>query len=321
MKILVTGGSGFIGSHFIRYLLTHYSEYSVINLDKLTYAGNVENLRDVAQDSRYQFVSGDICDRALVRDVVQGVDVIVNLAAETHVDRAIVAADDFVRTDIVGTFTLLDIGKEVRVPRFIQCSTDEVYGSIECGAFKETDRLVPSNPYSASKAGGDLLTLAYWKTYRLPVVVTRSSNNFGPYQHPEKLIPRFITNALQDVPLPLFGEGRNVRDWLYVLDHCQAIDLILHKGREGEVYNVGGSVELDNLTLTRKILAFLGKPESLIQYVDDRPGHDWRYALDSAKIYALGWRPRYDFEKAVRTTVEWYRANEAWWRPLLKDRK
>jgi dTDP-glucose 4,6-dehydratase len=316
MKILVTGGAGFIGSNFIRYLLARYPDYSVINLDRLTYAGNLENLRDVERDPRYRFVRGDICDVALVRDVARDVDAIVNMAAESHVDRSIMAAGEFIRTDVFGTFTLLEAVKEIRIPRYLQVSTDEVYGSIERGAFRESDPLSPSNPYSASKAGGDLLTLAYWKTHRLPVLVTRSSNNFGPSQHPEKLIPLFVTNALDGLPLPLYGDGRNVRDWLYVLDHCVALDLVLHKGAEGEVYNVGGGTEVENIALTRKILVLLGKPESLIQPVPDRPGHDRRYALDTTRIRTLGWQRGHDFETALRETVEWYRTHDAWWRPL-----
>ena len=316
MKVLVTGGAGFIGSNFIRYLLAKYPSYSVINLDKLTYAGNLENLRDVEPDSRYRFVQGDICDAALVREVARGVDAIVNFAAESHVDRSIMEAGEFIRTDVFGTFTLLEMVKELRVSRYVQCSTDEVYGSIERGASKETDPLAPSNPYSASKAGGDLLTLSYWKTHRLPVLITRASNNFGPYQYPEKVIPLFITNALDDLSLPLYGDGKNVRDWLYVLDHCAAIDLVLHKGGEGEVYNIGGGTEVENIALTRKILALLEKPESLIQPVPDRPGHDRRYALDSSKIRTLGWQSAHGFDGALRETVEWYRAHEAWWRPL-----
>ncbi len=316
MKILVTGGAGFIGSNFIRYLLAKYLSYSVINLDKLTYAGNLENLRGVEPDSRYRFVHGDICDAALVREAARGVDAIINFAAESHVDRSIMAAGEFIRTDVFGTFTLLEMVKELRVSRYVQCSTDEVYGSIERGASNETDPLAPSNPYSASKAGGDLLALSYWKTHRLPVLITRASNNFGPFQYPEKVIPLFITNALDDLPLPLYGDGKNVRDWLYVLDHCAAIDLVLHKGGEGEVYNVGAGTEVENIALTRKILALLEKPESLIQPVPDRPGHDRRYALDSSKIRALGWQPAHGFDRALRETVEWYRAHEAWWRPL-----
>ncbi|MFQ5828114.1 MAG: dTDP-glucose 4,6-dehydratase [Candidatus Methylomirabilia bacterium] len=316
MRVLVTGGAGFIGSNFIRYLLGRDPSHSVINLDKLTYAGNLENLREVELDPRYRFVRGDICDAALVREAARGVDAIVNFAAESHVDRSILAAGEFIQTDLLGTFTLLEAVKELGIPRFVQVSTDEVYGSIERGAFKETDSLNPSNPYSASKAGADLLALSYCKTHRLPVLITRASNNFGPYQYPEKVIPLFITNALDDQSLPLYGDGRNVRDWLYVLDHCAALDQVLHKGREGEIYNVGGGTEVENIALTRMILTLLGKRETLIRPVADRPGHDRRYALDSAKLHALGWRPTHDFEGALRETVEWYRVNEGWWRPI-----
>jgi dTDP-glucose 4,6-dehydratase len=316
MKILVTGGAGFIGSHFVRHILRQHPSYSVVNLDKLTYAGNLENLRDVADDPRYRFVHGDICDGKLVRELVQGVDAIVNLAAESHVDRSIMAAGEFVTTDVLGTYTLLEAVREFRIPRALFVSTDEVYGSIERGAFAETAPLNPSNPYSASKAGADLLAFSYWKTYRLPVIITRSSNNFGPHQYPEKVIPLFITNALEDQPLPLYGDGKNVRDWLYVLDHVAALDLLLHSGAEGEVYNVGGGAAVENIVLTRKILQLLGKPESLIRPVKDRPGHDRRYALDQSKLRALGWRPVHAFDEALAATVAWYREHGAWWRPL-----
>ena len=316
MKLLVTGGAGFIGSNFIRHLLTKYPSYSVVNLDKLTYAGNLDNLRDVESDPRYRFVRGDISDGALVREAARDVDAVVNFAADTHVDRSIMDAGEFIRTDVFGTFTLLEAVKDLRISRYVQISTDEVYGSIERGAFRESDPLNPSNPYSASKAGGDLLARAYWTTYKLPVIITRSSNNFGPYQYPEKVIPLFITNALDDRPLPLYGDGKNVRDWLYVLDNCAAIDLVLHKGRAGEVYNVGGGTEVENIVLTRQILLRLGKPESLIQPVKDRPGHDRRYALDCHKLRGLGWKPAHAFGEALAETVEWYRAHEAWWRPL-----
>lgn len=316
MKLLVTGGAGFIGSNFIRYILTKHPSYSVVNLDKLTYAGNLENLRDIEADPRYRFVQGDICDAALVREIARGVDAIVNFAADTHVDRSIIDAGDFIRTDVFGTFTLLEAVKELRIPRYLQISTDEVYGSIQRGAFRESDPLNPSNPYSASKAGGDLLARAYGTTYKLPVIITRSSNNFGPYQYPEKIIPLFITNALEDRPLPLYGDGKNVRDWLYVLDNCAAIDLVLRKGQDGEVYNIGGGTEVENLVLTRQILRLLGKPESLIQPVKDRPGHDRRYALDCHKLRALGWKPAHAFGEALAETVEWYRSHESWWRPL-----
>ncbi len=316
MKLLVTGGAGFIGSHFIRQVLRKYPSYSVVNLDKLTYAGNLENLRDVERDPRYQFVHGDICDRALVREVARGVDAVVNFAAESHVDRSILGAGEFLKTDVLGTASLLDAARELRIPRYVQISTDEVYGSVDRGAVREEAPLRPSNPYSASKAAADLLVSAYWTTYRLPVLITRSSNNFGPNQYPEKVIPLFITNALEDRPLPLYGDGRNVRDWLFVLDNCAAIDLVLHQGVPGEIYNVGGDTEVENIVLTRQILRLLGKPESLIQSVADRPGHDRRYALDCHKIRAVGWKPAHEFGAALAETVRWYREHEAWWRPI-----
>ena len=316
MRVLVTGGAGFIGSHFVRHLLTTHPEYEVVNLDKLTYAGNPANLADVAADPRYRFVHGDICDATLVREVMAGCDAVVNFAAESHVDRSIQDAGDFLRTDVLGTWVLLEAARLHRISRYLQVSTDEVYGSIGRGAFRETDPLRPSSPYAASKAGGDHMVLAYWTTHRLPVLLTRASNNFGPNQYPEKVIPLFITNALDDQPLPLYGDGRQVRDWLYVRDHCAALDLVLHKGAEGEVYNVGAGAELENIALTRRILDLLGKPERLIQAVTDRPGHDRRYAVDTARLRALGWQPVHSFEDALAATVAWYRAHEAWWRPL-----
>jgi dTDP-glucose 4,6-dehydratase len=316
VKILVTGGAGFIGSNFVRHVLAAHPEDSVVNLDKLTYAGNLDNLRDVEGHPRYRFVHGDICDGALAREVMVGVDAVVHMAAETHVDRSNLGADDFLRTNVLGTHTLLEAARAAKLGRFVAVGTDEVYGSVAHGASRETDALNPSNPYSASKAAADLLARAYWLTHRLPVVVTRSSNNFGPYQHPEKVIPLFITNALEDRPLPLYGDGKNVRDWLYVLDNCAAIDLVLRKGRDGEIYNIGGGRELENVTLTRRILALLGKPESFITPVADRPGHDRRYALDSGKVRDLGWRPAHSFDAALGATVEWYRAHEAWWKPI-----
>ena len=316
MKILVTGGAGFIGSNFIRYLLERHPHDAIINLDKLTYAGNLENLRDVESNPRYTFIHGDIADAKLVREVAAGVDAVVNMAAETHVDRSILDPGSFIQTDVYGTFVLLEAVRELRIPRMVQVSTDEVYGSIEAGASRETDALRPSNPYSASKAGGDLMVLAYWKTHRLPVLITRSSNNFGPFQYPEKVIPLFITNALSDLPLPLYGDGGNVRDWLYVQDNCAAIDLALRMGQDGEIYNIGGGAEVENLELTRKILALVGKPESLIQFVADRPGHDRRYALECEKIRAFGWRPAHTFDAALEETVRWYQEHKSWWRPL-----
>jgi dTDP-glucose 4,6-dehydratase len=316
MRLLVTGGAGFIGSNFVRHVLAAHPEDSIINLDVLTYAGNLENLADVAGDPRYRFVHGDICDGPLVRDVMAGVDAVVHMAAETHVDRSNQGADDFLRTNVLGTHTLLEAAREARVGRFLAVGTDEVYGSIAEGAARETDPLNPSNPYSASKAGADLLARAFWLTHRLPVVITRSSNNFGPYQYPEKVIPLFVTNAIDDRPLPLYGDGRNVRDWLYVLDNCAGIDLVLRKGLEGEIYNLGGGNEVQNLALTRSILRLVGKPESLITPVTDRPGHDRRYALDSSKARALGWEPAHSFEAALAATVEWYRGHGSWWKPL-----
>ena len=316
MKLLVTGGSGFIGSNFIRHILATHADDSVVNLDKLTYAGNPANLEDVERDPRYAFVHGDICDATLVRDVAKGVDAVINFAASTHVDRSLMEPDEFLKTDVFGVFTLLEAVKELKIPRLLHISTDEVYGSVERGSSRESDPLRPSNPYSASKAGGDLLALAYWHTHRVPVVITRSSNNFGPYQYPEKVVPLFITNALEDKPVPLYGDGRNVRDWLYVLDNCTAIDLVLRRGKDGQVYNIGGGHEVENIVLTRQILHLAGKPETLIQPVRDRPGHDRRYSLDSKKVRQLGWAPRYGFGDALAATVAWYREHEAWWRPL-----
>ena len=291
MKILVTGGAGFIGSNFVRHVLTAHADDAVINFDKLTYAGNLENLRDVETDPRYRFVRGDIGDRAQVLEAMEGVDAVVHFAAETHVDRSNAGAAEFLSTNVTGTFTLLE-------------------------AARELDPLNPSNPYSASKAAADLLARAYWTTHRLPVIVTRSSNNFGPYQYPEKVIPLFITNAIEDKPLPLYGDGKNVRDWLYVLDNCAAIDLVLRKGKEGEIYNIGGSHEVENIVLTRQVLHLVGKPETLITPVVDRPGHDRRYALDSGKAHGLGWKPTHTFPKALEATVSWYKEHEAWWKPI-----
>ena len=316
MKILVTGGAGFIGSNFVRHLLATHPDDSVVNLDKLTYAGNPENLRDVEGNPRYRFVKGDICDAAVVRELMAGTDAVVHFAAETHVDRSNRGADDFLRTNVNGTYTLLEAARELRVGRFVLIGTDEVYGSIPRGAARESDPLNPSNPYSASKAAADLLGRAYWTTHRLPVLITRSSNNFGPYQYPEKVIPLFITNALEDRPLPLYGDGRNVRDWLYVRDNCAAIDRVLRRGKDGEIYNIGGANEVENVVLTRQILRLVGKPESLITPVADRPGHDRRYALDGAKMAGLGWKPAHSFAAALEATVAWYRANAVWWKPI-----
>ncbi|MBI4175725.1 MAG: dTDP-glucose 4,6-dehydratase [Candidatus Aenigmarchaeota archaeon] len=317
--VLVTGGLGFIGSNFIRHYLAASTESRIINIDKITYAGNPNNLNDIKGDPRYVFVKGDICDKSLVEKWMKGCDAVLNFAAETHVDRSIIDAGSFVQTDVLGTYRLLEAARKYGVSKYVQISTDEVYGSIVKGSFTEESNLSPSSPYSASKAGGDLLALAYWKTYGMHVSVTRSSNNYGPYQHPEKLIPRFITNAIQDKPLPLYGDGRNVRDWLHVLDNCRAIKAVKDYGKPGETYNAGGGNERINLEITRIILKELGKPESLIKYVDDRPGHDRRYSIDSAKIRSLGWKPSVGFETGMKETVRWYALNEKWWKPLLSS--
>lgn len=316
MRLLVTGGCGFIGSNFIRYVLREHPEDEILNLDKLTYAGNPGNLRDVEDDPRYLFLRGDICEEEDVRKAFAwGPEVVVNFAAETHVDRSITEPEAFVRTDVLGTFRLLRAAQEGGI-RFVQISTDEVYGSITEGSFTEESPLRPNSPYAASKAGADLLVRSYVHTYGLDAVIVRSSNNYGPYQYPEKVIPLFITNLLEDKKVPLYGEGKNVRDWLFVEDNCRAIDLILRRGRSGEVYNVGAGQEKNNLELTRAILALLGKGEEYIQPVPDRPGHDFRYSMDCTKLREMGWEPRYDFETGLRETVLWYRENEDWWRPI-----
>lgn len=317
MKILVTGACGFIGSNFVRYMFSAHEGISITNLDKLTYAGNPANLRDVEGANDYTFVKGDICDEALVDGLVsEGFDAIVNFAAESHVDRSITGPDEFIRTDVFGTFNLLEACRKRHVKRYLQVSTDEVYGSIESGSFTESSNIAPNSPYSASKASADLLVRAYFKTYGMPVLVTRSSNNFGPYQYPEKLIPLFITNAMDDLPVPLYGDGLNVRDWLFVNDNCAGIDLVLANGEPGGVYNIGGGQERTNIEITRGILAELGKPESLINYVDDRPGHDRRYSLEFSHAASLGYRPREDFAAMLSETVRWYVDNRAWWEPL-----
>ena len=324
MKYLVTGGAGFIGSNFIRYLLNTRPEAEVINFDKLTYAGNLENLADVVNDHRYSFVKGDITDSKIVDETVArlGCDgVIVNFAAETHVDRSIVSAGSFVQTDVYGTYTLLEAVKKFKIARYLHISTDEVYGSTEHGSFTEESTLAPNSPYAASKAGGDLIVRSFFKTYGLPVVITRSSNNYGPYQYPEKVMPLFITNALEGKKLPLYGDGKNVRDWLYVVDNCEAIELVLAKGKEGEVYNIGGGNEHQNIAVTKLILKALGLPESTIEYVKDRPGHDRRYSVDCGKVKKLGWRPRTGFADGLTRTVNWYKDNLAWWQKIKSKQK
>ncbi|MGG1877261.1 dTDP-glucose 4,6-dehydratase [Paenibacillus cisolokensis] len=316
MKLLVTGGAGFIGSNFILYMMQQHPEYTIVNLDALTYAGNLENLKSVEQEANYSFVQADIADKNAVDQIFQeGIDVVVNFAAESHVDRSILEPEVFVNTNVLGTQVLLDAAKKYGVTKFVQVSTDEVYGSLgETGLFSETTPLAPNSPYSASKAGGDLLVRAYHETFGLPVNITRCSNNYGPYQFPEKLIPLMISRALNDESLPIYGDGMNIRDWLYVEDHCSAIDLVIHKGRLGEVYNIGGKNERTNIHIVQTILKELGKPKSLITYVEDRPGHDRRYGIDPTKITEeLGWKPKHNFETGIKETIQWYLDNQDWW--------
>ncbi|MGQ9496562.1 MAG: dTDP-glucose 4,6-dehydratase [Thermoanaerobaculaceae bacterium] len=315
-RILVTGGCGFIGSNFIRLLLRERPEWQVVNLDKLTYAGRLENLQDVAGDPRYSFIRGDICDPEAVQKAMAGCQLAVNFAAETHVDRSILGASHFIETDVKGVMVLLEEARKVGLEKFIQVSTDEVYGSIERGSFTEESPLNPRNPYAASKAGGDRMAYAYWATYGVPIVITRASNNYGPYQYPEKLIPLFVTNALRDESLPVYGDGRNVRDWLFVEDHCRALLFLLDHGQPGEVYNIAGGNERENLEVTKAVLRLLGKPESLIRFVADRPGHDRRYSLDATKLRKLGWAPQVDFQEGLKLTVRWYVENSWWWQPI-----
>ncbi len=318
MRLLVTGGAGFIGSNFVRFMLRTEPDVRITNLDKLTYAGNLDNLKEVENDPRYRFVRGDIADERLVREVLSegGFDAVINFAAETHVDRSIGSPTDFLRTDIFGTFSLLEAARQMRIPRFVQISTDEVYGTVPSGCSRETDPLNPSNPYSASKSGGDLLALSYFKTYGLPVLVTRASNNYGPNQYPEKFIPLSITNALDDQPIPLYGDGMQVRDWLYVEDHCRAVRTVLIRGKEGEIYNIGADQERPNRAIAELIVDLLDKPRELIRRVSDRPGHDRRYSLDSSKTKALGWEPKVGLEEGLRLTVDWYRTHRDWWEKI-----
>ena len=315
-RLLVTGGAGFIGSAFTRRVLARHPDVSVTVLDKLTYAGNRANLADIDGDPRFEFVEGDIADADLVGRLAAEVDTIINFAAESHVDRSIEEPDAFIRTDVYGTFVLLEAARRNRHVRYLQISTDEVYGHVPEGSSAETDVLHPRSPYSASKAGGDLLVGAYHTTYEVPTLLTRASNNFGPYQYPEKIIPLFVTNAIDDEPLPLYGDGLQIRDWLYVDDHCDALELVLAEGAPGSTYNIGGGNELTNIELTRRVLEIMGKPMSLVRSVPDRAGHDRRYSVDTSAVRALGWSPRHDFETALQLTIDWYRGNEPWWRPL-----
>jgi dTDP-glucose 4,6-dehydratase len=315
MRIFVTGGAGFIGSNYVRRMLTT-SDDTVTVYDALTYAGNLDNLAGLDQDARFSFVKGDITDREATLTAMAGHDAVVHFAAESHVDRSIVSPDEFVHTNCDGTNVMCDVARQIGVERFLHISTDEVYGSIDEGSFRETDRLSPRSPYSASKAGSDLIALSYHSTYGLPVVVTRSSNNFGPYQFPEKVIPLFVTNLLEGKKVPLYGDGMNVRDWCFVADNCAGVDLVLREGAVGEIYNIGAGNEIPNRQLTDAILAALGADDSMIEYVTDRLGHDRRYSIDTTKVEALGWRPEHDFATALEETVAWYRDNEWWWRPL-----
>jgi dTDP-glucose 4,6-dehydratase len=316
MKLLVTGGAGFIGSNFIHLVLAERPDWHVANLDRLTYAGNLANLKDVADHPRYRFVKGDICDEEAVAAAAEGADAIVNFAAETHVDRSIMDPVAFLRTDVIGTFVLLEAVRQGKAGRLLQVSTDEVYGSIAEGEAEESWPLRPSSPYAASKSGADLLALSYWTTYQTSVVITRGANNIGPYQYPEKVVPLFVSNALENKPLPLYGDGLQVRDYTHVEDHCRGILLALEKGEPGQVYNIGAGNEMPNIEMARLLLAELGKPESLIQHVKDRPGHDRRYAVNSRKLGALGWEPRYDAGQALRATARWYVENRQWWEPI-----
>jgi len=316
VKLFVTGGAGFIGSNFVRWVLRNRADAEITNYDLLTYAGNLANLRDVEDDPRYRFVKGDICDVALLDDVVPGHDAICNFAAESHVDRSIDWAAEFVRTNVLGTNALLDAARRHRIARYLQVSTDETYGSIDVGSFAEGDRLDPASPYSASKAAGDLLVRAYHRTYGLPAVITRGSNTFGPYQFPEKVIPLFVTNLLEDKPVPLYGDGMNVRDWIHVEDVCSGIATVLERGDVGQIYNIAAGNERTNVDLTHALCDLLGKPYSLITPVADRPGHDRRYSVDASRTKALGWQLRWTFEDALAATVDWYRENRWWWERL-----
>ena len=317
VRVLVTGGAGFIGSNFVRHAVDAHPDWQVTTLDKLTYAGRLENLRAVEPHPRHRFVKGDIADARVAAPLVAESDIVVHFAAETHVDRSIMAAGDFITTDVFGTFVLLEAARQAQsLRRFIQISTDEVYGSVTDGLSRETDELRPRNPYSASKAAADRLAYSFWATYDVPVVITRASNNYGPNQFPEKIIPLFITNAIDNLSVPLYGDGLNVRDWLHVSDHCRALDLLIEAGEPGEGYNVGGGNEIRNVDLTHQILALLDQPTSLIRAVPDRLGHDRRYALDTMKLRGLGWRPEVPFDEGLCDTVEWYRRNEWWWRPI-----
>ncbi len=320
VKVLVTGGAGFIGSNFVRYALDAHADWHITNLDKLTYAGRMETLNDVIANPRHTFVHGDIADAEVAAPLVRASDIVVHFAAETHVDRSILEAGEFIKTDVIGTYVLLEAARHAtHLRRFIQISTDEVYGSVPEGSSIETDELKPRNPYAASKAGADRLAYSFWATYGVPVTITRASNNYGPFQYPEKVIPLFISNAIDNIPVPLYGAGLNIRDWLYVMDHCRGVDTVIEHGIAGEVYNIGGGNEIRNVDLTHMLLRLANRPESLIKKVEDRKGHDMRYSLDASKLQKLGWAPQVSFDEGLRDTVRWYRENEWWWRPIKES--
>jgi dTDP-glucose 4,6-dehydratase len=322
MKILITGGLGFIGSNLIRYMLKEHKDFEVINLDKMGIGSNEKNLRDLEGDERYRFIKGDILDFGLVSELIKKVDAVVNLAAETHVDRSIANPRSFLESNTIGTFNILEAARiyNPRI-RILHMSTDEVYSDILSGSYREEDRLKPSSPYSASKAAADMFCLAYHRTYRLDVIIARCTNNFGPYQFPEKLIPKTVIRARLGMKVPIYGTGRNVRDWLYVLDNCEAIDLLLQNGRAGEIYNISAGNELESIEIVKRVLRIMGKDEKIIEFVEDRPGHDIRYSLDSTKIRKeLGWKPRHSLDEALKSTVEWYLENESWWREIVDER-
>jgi dTDP-glucose 4,6-dehydratase len=320
VEVLVTGGAGFIGSNFVRHALAAHPEWRITTLDKLTYAGRMETLKDVIEHPRHRFVRGDIADAAVAAPLVKASNIVVHFAAETHVDRSILEAGEFIKTDVIGTFVLLEAARAAAdLQCFVQISTDEVYGSVSEGSSVETDELKPRNPYSASKAGADRLAYSYWATYGVPVIITRASNNYGPFQFPEKVIPLFITNAIDNIPVPLYGQGLNIRDWLHVMDHCRGIDAVIDRGRTGDVYNIGGGNEVRNVDLTHTLLRLADRPESLIKNVKDRQGHDLRYSLDTSKLRALDWAPSIPFEEGLKETVRWYRDNEWWWRPIKEN--
>ena len=320
VKVLVTGGAGFIGSNFVRHALAAHPDWHITTLDKLTYAGRLENLTGVMDHPRHEFVKGDVADPAVAGPLVTASDIVVHFAAETHVDRSILAAGEFITTDVFGTFVLLEAARQApSLRRFVQISTDEVYGSVPEGSSRETDELRPRNPYSASKAGADRLAYSYWATYEVPVVITRASNNYGPFQFPEKVIPLFVTNALDDIQVPLYGDGLNERDWLHVADHCRALDVVIEHGVSGEVYNIGGGNHVRNGDLTTRILRLLDRPDTLIRHVQDRPGHDRRYSLDTTKLRTLGGEPQVAFDRGLAETIAWYREHEWWWRPIKQE--